>query len=66
MRAPRGSDTERCNNIQYVPDDGGFHPRAPHGASTACIFHKAWPGGNRTPKYNNGSAASSGELHRKR
>lgn len=27
MRAPCDSDSEQCNNIQYMPDDGGFYPK---------------------------------------
>ena len=27
MRAPCDSDSEQCNNIQYLPDDGGFYPK---------------------------------------
>ncbi|CAB1452951.1 unnamed protein product [Pleuronectes platessa] len=36
-RAPCDSDTEQCNNIQYVPDDGGFHPEClTYGEEEVC------------------------------
>lgn len=45
MRAPCDSDSERCNNIQYTLDDGGFYPKCLAVLRLHTYFRKRGPMG---------------------
>lgn len=46
MRASCDSDSEQCNNIQYMPDDGGFYPKCLTVLQLHTYFRKGGPVGN--------------------
>lgn len=47
MRAPSDSNTELCNNIQYMPDDGGFYPKCLTLLQLHPYFRKGGPMGTK-------------------
>lgn len=47
MRAPCDSDSEQCNNIQYMPDDGGFYPKCLTVLQLHTYFRKGGPMGTK-------------------
>lgn len=44
MRAPGDSHSEQCNNIQYLPHDGGLYPEWL--TVLSYIFQNRGPSGN--------------------
>ena len=65
MKAPCDSDSERCNNIQYMLDDGGFYQKCLAVLQLHAYFREGGPTGTQPLNSNNSGAALGHELHRK-
>lgn len=63
MRAPRDSDSEQCNNIQYMPNDEGFYPKCLTVLQLHTYFRKGGPMGTKPLILT--MTALRQELHRK-
>ena len=63
MRAPCDSNSEQCNNIRYMPDDGGFYPKCLTVLQLHTYFRKGGPLGTE-PLILTMAVLGCDELHR--